>query len=174
MKKPESKMATLQRRPHGRAMISTLAAGSLLGLSGGVNAAVTNLTAAPPSPQVVGTQVTFTATAAGIDDNFVTFFDGANILCNLVPENPADTFTCATNALTVGAHVITAQACNAIMNGACSMTQGAPFTLPGGYDITAAPPAAATAIPAVAPAGLALMGMMLGGLAWNQNRRKKQ
>ena len=191
-----------QRKQLYRLIMPALASGAMLGLSGPAQADVTGLTANPASPQVVGTNVTFTATVqnppsdacGGMGeptcDAFVTFFADATFgdamnpctptvgaplpNCNIIPVvGPAVTVNCLPDDLAVGEHTIQACSFQSTMDGNGSMPNGVPFELM--YTITDAPPppANATAIPTVGASGLALMGLMLSGLAWRGSRRKK-
>jgi hypothetical protein len=61
------------------------------------------------NPAAFGATVTFTATVTGdAPTGSVTFTDGGNPLCAVVPLGAGGTATCSTNALGAGTHTIIA------------------------------------------------------------------
>jgi hypothetical protein len=78
---------------------------TITGSGGG--AASTTTVASSANPAAVGATVTFTASVTGdAPTGSVTFTDGGNPMCAVVPVGAGGTATCSTNALAAGTHTI--------------------------------------------------------------------
>ena len=76
---------------------------------GGGSAVSTTSVVSSANPAAFGATVTFTATVTGdAPTGSVTFTDGGNPLCAVVPLGAGGTATCSTNALGAGTHTIIA------------------------------------------------------------------
>lgn len=110
----------------------------------------TTLTAAPASPQEVGTAVTLDATVSPIADGSVEFLDGSTVL-DTVPVDGTGAASLTYSSLAVGSHSLTA---HFVPTDAASFAESTSTAV--SYEITgvpATPTTTALAVPANATAG---------------------